>query len=256
MENIITSTSNKLIKSVNKLFSNKKYRDSTNLFVCQSEKIISALISLKFSLRNIIVSKNSKYFDKFKKCQNCVIVDNHVYNHISHQENGDGLVAIFNKPKASNKLDLNKNILIFDHMQNPNNLGSILRTCAAFDIDNIALVNDCVDPYNYKVIQASMGYGLNMNIYHETNLANLINSLKKNGYKVYATGINKTAKKVSKVEFKHVAVLFGNEGNGLKQNQLKLCDQTIYIPINRNVDSLNLSNATSIIAYLINNENN
>ena len=65
---IVTSTSNKLIKSVSKLFSDKKYRDTTNIFVCQSEKIISTLISLNFSLRNIIVCKNSKYFDKFKKC--------------------------------------------------------------------------------------------------------------------------------------------------------------------------------------------
>ena len=113
---IVTSTSNKLIKSVGKLFSDKKYRDTTNLFVCQSEKIISTLISLNFSLRNIIVCKNSKYFDKFKKYQNCVIVDSRVYNHISHQENGDGLIAIFIKPKPSNKLDLTKSVFIFDHI--------------------------------------------------------------------------------------------------------------------------------------------
>ena len=200
---IVTSTSNKLIKSVSKLFSDKKYRDTTNLFVCQSEKIISTLISLNFSLRNIIVCKNSKYFDKFKKYQNCVIVDNRVYNHISHQENGDGLIAIFIKPKPSNKLDLTKSVFIFDHIQNPSNLGSILRTCAAFKINNLVLVNNCVDLYNYKVIQASM-----------------------------------------------------NEGNGLKQNQLNMCDKTIYIPINERVDSLNLSNATAIIAYLVGNENN
>ena len=253
---IITSTSNKLIKSVGKLFSDKKYRDITNLFVCQSEKIISTLISLNFSLRNIIVSKCSKYFDKFKKYQNCVIVSQRVYDHISHQENGDGLVAVFNKQKIDNKLDLNKNVLIFDHMQNPSNFGSILRTSAAFKINNIVLVNSCVDLYNYKVIQASMGYGLNMNICYETNLINTINFLKKNKYKVYATGINKDAKKINKISFKHAAVLFGNEGSGLKQNQLNLCDETIYIPINEHVDSLNLSNATAIIAYLISNENN
>ena len=253
---IVTSTSNKLIKSVSKLFSDKKYRDTTNLFVCQSEKIISTLISLNFSLRNIIVCKNSKYFDKFKKYQNCVIVDNRVYNHISHQENGDGLIAIFIKPKPSNKLDLTKSVFIFDHIQNPSNLGSILRTCAAFKINNLVLVNNCVDLYNYKVIQASMGYGLNINVYYETNLINAINMLKKNQYKVYATGINKNAEKVSKINFKRSAVLFGNEGNGLKQNQLNLCDKTIYIPINERVDSLNLSNATAIIAYLVSNENN
>lgn len=251
---IITSTSNKLIKSVGKLFNDKKYRDSTNLFVCQSEKTISTLISLNFSLRNIIVSKNSKYFDKFKKYQNCVLVDRRVYDHISHQENGDGLIAVFNKPKTNNKLDLKKNVLIFDHVQNPNNFGSILRTCVAFNINNVVLVNNCVDLYNYKVIQASMGYGLNMNIYYDTSLINVINFLKKNEYKVYATGINKNAKKVNEINFKRAAVLFGNEGSGLKQNQLSLCDKTIYIPISKNVDSLNLSNATAIIAYLISNE--
>ena len=253
MNDIITSTSNQITKLTNKLFDDKKYRDKSNLFVCQSKKIITTLISLDFKLDKIIIAQNSKYLEKFKYFDNAVIVSKHVYDYMSHQENGDGLIAVFNKKVKNKTLDYNDNILILDSIQNPSNLGAILRTCAAFDIENIILTNNAVDPYNFKVIQASMGYGLNKNLIYINNLSKVIKELQTKGYKVYATGFNKKAISLQQLNVvpNKIAILFGNEGSGLKSEQMNLCDQIIYIPINNKVDSLNLSNAVAIIAYFI-----
>ena len=255
MENIITSTSNKIIKTVIKLFDDKKYRDKTNLFVCQSKKVINTLISLDFKLDKIIISQNSKYYDKFKKFPKAFIVNNNIYEYISHQKNGDGLIAIFNQKIKSESLDFNSDVIIFDNIQNPNNLGAILRICAAFNINNLILTNNSVNQYNYKVIQTSMGYGLDVNIVISKNLVNSIKNLQNNNYIVYATGFSKKAINLNtltnKPKPKKIAILFGNEGLGLKQKQMELCNQTISILINNKVDSLNLSTAVAIIVYFI-----
>lgn len=253
MNDIITSTSNQITKLINKLFDDKKYRDTSNLFVCQGKKIVTTLISLDFKLDKIIISQNSKYLEKFKYFDNAVVVKKHVYEYMSHQENGDGLIAVFNKKDKNKNLDYSDNILVFDNIQNPNNLGAILRTCTAFNIENIILANGSVDPYNFKVIQASMGYGLNKNIINANNLSKIIKDLQTKGYKVYATGFNKKAVSLQQLDVKRnkIAIIFGNEGSGLKTDQMNLCDQTVYIPINKKVDSLNLSNAVAIITYFI-----
>ena len=253
MNDIITSTSNQIAKLTNKLFDDKKYRDKSNLFVCQGKKIIATLISLDFKLDKIIIAQNSKYLEKFKHFANAVIVSKRVYDYMSHQENGDGLIAIFNKNVKNRKLDFNDNILILDNIQNPSNLGAILRSCTAFDIENIILANNAVDLYNFKVIQASMGYGLNKNIVYVNNLTKIIKDLQIKGYQVYATGFNKKAINLQQLDVKpnKIAIIFGNEGSGLKPEQMNLCNQIIYIPMNNKVDSLNLSNAVAIIAYFI-----
>ena len=84
-------------------------------------------------------------------------------------------------------------------------------------------------------------------------MSKIIKDLQTKGYKVYATGFNKKAVSLQQLDVKRnkIAIIFGNEGSGLKTDQMNLCDQTVYIPINKKVDSLNLSNAVAIITYFI-----
>lgn len=251
----IASTDNYLIKQIIKLSKSKQFRNLTQLFVCESFRIINTFIALGYKPKAILVSKDSRYFPIFAKNNNAIEISNKIYHHISNLENGDGTFAIFNMQKIQKENKPN-NILIFDNIQNPNNLGSILRSAKAFNIKKIYLTNECVDLFNPKVIQSSMGYGFNIDIEYYNDLISLINMLKKKQYKIYATALNKNAIQLENVSFKNSVIIFGNEGKGLKDNIIKLANKLIYIKINEKVDSLNLSNAAAIIMYRINNENN
>ena len=250
----IISKENKIVKKVNKLFVDKKYRESTNMFVCESYRVIKAFIDNKFKLDLIFVTKNSKYFNIVKNNEKAILIDQKIYDSISELKNGDGLIAIFYIPKKD-ETKIDERIIILDQIQNPNNMGAILRSAAAFNMKQIILANSCVDIYNPKVIQSSMGYGYNLSIKFVTDLKQTIRSLQAKNIKVYATTINNNAVKLNKTKLGKCAVVLGNEGNGIKNDIIAICDKSIYIPMNKDVDSLNISIAASIIMCKINNEN-
>ena len=150
-----------------------------------------------------------------------------------------------------NDLKIKGNILILDEIQDPGNLGTILRSAVAFNIDTVILGNGTVDLYNEKVLRAAEGMHFHLNIYN-ANLEEEILKLKQNHYKIIGTklidGINiKNYKTPEKY-----ALIMGNEGSGIKEALLNLCDDYIYIGMNKDCESLNVGIATSIILYEFN----
>lgn len=251
MENIINSKENKLIKSAKKLFNDKKYRDATNLFICETYKVIEQLITNKIQYRNILISTTSKYLNKYKNQENVIIISNQIYEYLSDLKNADGLIAIFNKPKFDYEIKENGNYLILDKIQNPINLASITRTAICFNIDGIIITNTSVDIFNPTLIRTSMGSIFSLPIKHMWDLKEMINIFKSKKYKIFATEINEKAIKLNDVKFNTTnnVIIFGNEGNGLEKNDIKLCDETIYIPINKKIDSLNIGVSVGIILW-------
>jgi TrmH family RNA methyltransferase len=253
----ITSKDNKLIKSVRKLLDDKKYRDVTNLFVAESARVVETLIKNKILIRNVLVSADSKYFAKAKEYEtqgiDIVLLPNSIFNSLTSLANSDGLIAVCNKPKTSINLVQNARYVVLDKIQNPGNLGTIIRTAVGFNFDGIIISNDSVDIFNPTIIRSTMGACFSIPIKIVTNLSDTITQLKKLNIKVYGTALNKTAKPLDSITFTQssIAVVFGNEGNGLKESDLRLCDEIIYIPINNKIDSLNVSIAVGIILYQI-----
>lgn len=251
--NIVTSKDNRLVKLINKLYSDAKHRYNASLFVIESIRVIKTFISHGYSIQNYIVSENSKYKNEFIKLSNTTIVSQQLFQSISQLKHGDGLIAVV-KMKKNNVNDFNQAIIL-DNIQDPGNLGSILRSMQAFNINKLFLLNSCVDVFNPKVIKASMGYGYNVAIDYVTDFKNLVNLLHQKGIKVVATALNPKAVNANKLNWSKTAVVFGNEGNGLKQNVLKYADTLAHIPINKQVDSLNLSISCGIIMHLMQYEN-
>ncbi|MDR0675111.1 MAG: RNA methyltransferase [Mycoplasmataceae bacterium] len=251
----ITSKNNKLIKSVNKLMVDKKYRHLTNLFVAESYRVIETLVKNKIKIRNLIISSDSKYFqiakDYEKNGIDVVILPNIIYNSLTSLANSDGLIGVFNKPKDKFNISKNGKYIILDRIQNPGNLGSIIRTAVGFKMSGLIISNDSVDLYNPQIIRATMGNCFSIPIKFVTNLNDIIDQLHEQEFKVYATVVSLSAKKLNNVDFNHnsIAIVFGNEGNGLKTDILKICDEAIYIPIDSNINSLNVSVAVGIILY-------
>lgn len=247
MNQEILSPQNKLIKLVRKVIDDKKHRDATNLFVAESYRVVKQLIDSGIKLQNILLSKDSKYINQFKDVS---IIPNSIFSQLSSLSNSDGVIGLFVKPKINFVIKQNKKYVILNKLQNPSNLGSIVRTCVAFNIDGIFITNDSVDIFHPTIIRSSMGSIFNIPIKFSTSLIDVIKDLKQNDYRCYATTINKNAKDINEINFaSSSAIVFGNEGNGLNDNEIKLCDEQIYIKISPKIDSLNVASSVAIIAH-------
>ena len=240
---MIESINNEQIKEIRKL-KEKKYRDETNLFLVEGDHLVKEAYKAGY-LKKLIVTEDIYDFDVEK-----LLVTDKVINSISDLNN---VKVIGVCSKISSELNLDKNILILDGIQDPGNLGTIIGSCVAFDIDNLVLSNECVDLYNSKVIRSTQGMIFNMNIIYG-DLLEIIPSLRDNGYMILGTNVNNGID-VRSIKTDKFALVMGNEGQGVKQEIQDMCDKNLYIKMNPDCESLNVGVATSILLYEINRSN-
>ena len=228
---MIESVNNERIKEYSKL-NTKKYRDESGLFIVEGEHLVEE--ALKKTQAVEIFSLDDKHTQ----------VSEAVMRKLSNLNTPPRILAVCKKLKEE---EIKGNILILDGIQDPGNLGTIIRSAVAFGIDTIVTSLDTVDYYNVKTLRASEGMVFNINIV-EKDLNELLPELK-NTHRIYTTNVvNGTD--VSKIDVnKPYAIVMGNEGNGVKREIADMCDETIYIPMNNNCESLNVAIATSIILY-------
>ena len=147
---------------------------------------------------------------------------------------------------------VNGNVIILDNLQDPGNLGTIIRSSVAFNIDTIIISDTSVDLYNPKVVRSTEGMIFNLNIIRR-NLEGIIPVLKNLGYKIVGTDVNEGID-VRNISKENVAIIIGNEGNGMSENVKEMCDEFINIKINKSCESLNAGVAASIIMYEVSHE--
>ena len=236
---LYSSIENKKIKNIKKL-NIKKYRDEIGKFIIEGEHLVLEAYKNGI-LEEVLLEENTDMNINVPVSY----VTKNVLKYISELDNPSKIIGIC---KKTDKKDIGNKILILDGVQDPGNLGTIIRSSVAFNIDTIVLSEDCVDIYNSKVLRATQGMIFNINIIEE-NLIEFIPKLIKNGYKVYGTKVNggKSLKSIEKSE--KFAIIMGNEGNGVRTSVLDLCSDYIYIDMNNNCESLNVGVATSIILY-------
>lgn len=231
-----SSTNNDFIKSIKKL-NDKKYRDSTNTFLVEGEHLV--LEAIKNNLVKYVIVSTDYDFDYDNK----IVVSDKVMRYISNLDNPSGIMAVCNK-FSHNKIG--SRILILDDIQNPGNLGTIIRSAVAFNFDTIVLSKNTVDLYNSKVIRATQGMLFKTNIII-AELEEFISSL--NGYKIIGTDVVSGVNIKNFKNLEKFAIIMGNEGQGISSNIKKLCDSNIYIPMSSDCESLNVGVAASIIMY-------
>ena len=235
---IITSINNEKIKEIKKL-NEKKYRDLNGLFLVEGEHLVfeaykngclKEIICLESANTNIDVPKT--------------YVKENVIKSISNLDN----INIIGVCYKNIKNNIGNRIVILDNIQDPGNLGTIIRSSVAFNVDTLIISDDSVDLYNPKVIRATQGMIFNINIII-TNIESKIKELKKSGYQIIGTDVN-DGTSINNLEKKDkICIIMGNEGKGLKNETKALCDKFIYIKMNNKCESLNVGVATSIILY-------
>lgn len=236
---LYSSIGNQKIKNIKKLY-NKKYRNEFNEFLIEGEHLVQEAYK-KGILKELILEEGTD----FKLDIETTYVTDNVLKHISELSTPSKVMGICKKIEEK---EIGNKIVMLDGIQDPGNLGTIIRSCVAFNVDTIVLSKDSVDLYNSKVIRATQGMIFNINVI-ERNLNNFIPYLKNNNYKIYGTKVNggKSLKSIEKCE--KFAIIMGNEGNGVKPNILDKCSDYIYIEMNESCESLNVGIATSIILY-------
>lgn len=246
----INSLDNNTIKKIKKL-KQRKYREEERKFLAEGRKFLEfeykpELIILKegFENENNIVEK----LDRFD-CRKLVVTER-IFKEITSQENSQGVILVY--PYCLNDIKILKdNIIVLDKVQDPGNLGTIIRVADASGFKDIILTKGSVDCYNEKCVRSSMGSIFNMNIlYMEEN--DLINFLKEKEYRLHVTALEKDSIEYTQMKLNSKnAIVFGSEGNGVSQEFLNMADETVIIPIYGSAESLNVAIASGIILYKV-----
>ena len=179
---------------------------------------------------------------------NCIYVAEKVFNTITDVINPQGIMAIVEKPKLEEINYSESNFLLLDNIQDPGNLGTILRTADSLDMKQIIVSKGTADAYNLKVVRSTMGAIFRVKIIEVQSLNKIVKEMKKHKIKVYATDLQ-TDKSIYDVDYEKSAIVIGNEANGVSKEVLEEASQRIKIPMLGKTESLNAAVATSIILY-------
>lgn len=235
---VITSVNNSKIKEIKKL-KNPKYSKEQKLFLIEGEHLVKE--AFKLNLLKLTISLDNVSYNVPN-----LIVNKSVLESISSINSTPNIIGVC-KYIEENK-PLGDRILILDNIQDPGNLGTIIRSSVAFNFTSVVLSLDTVSKYNNKVIRSTQGMIFNTNVV-SCDIKSLIKKLKDENYVIYATdvvdGINvKDIKKPSKF-----AIVMGNEGSGVSSDIKDLADCNLYIKMNKDCESLNVAVASSILMY-------
>ena len=236
---LITSLDNKKIKEITKL-KQKKYRDIENKFIIETENLIKEAY-LEDKLEEVYLLENQQLSFNV----NCPVnyITDKVMNKIKSINTSKALAVV---TKTDSKEYIGKKYLMLDKISDPGNLGTIIRSAVAFQIDTIIVSEDCCDIYNDKVIRATEGAIFKINIVKE-NLIEAISNLEKLNIPVYGTDVN-NGTDVTTIDKDSFCIIMGNEGQGIREEIKEKLTKNIYIKT-KTVESLNVAVATSIILY-------
>ena len=240
---VISSLDNFKIKEIKKLH-NKKYRDIHDLFLIEGEHLVREAFSCGF-LKELIIEETYDIDIDVKK----TYVSKKIIKYLSTLDTPSNMIGICEKKQESE--EFGNRILILDNIQDAGNLGTIIRSAFAFNASSVIISEDTVDLYNEKTLRSSQGLFFKINVVR-TNLVSIIEELKLKGYYIYGTDV-KDGIELNNVENRDKSVIIiGNEGQGLKEETKKVCDQFINIKMNENCESINAAVAASIILYKLN----
>ena len=215
----------------------KKYRDIEHLFIVESEHLVTEALK-KGIVKEIITTEEKEYEVPTYN------VSTEIMKRISTLITPSKVMAVCEYLMPD---DIKGDILLLDHIQDPGNLGTIIRSAVAFNFSTIIVSEDTVDFYNDKVIRSSEGMIFNINLVKD-DLLSIIPVLKEKGYKIYGTDVKK-GKNIKTIDNKECAIIIGSEGKGMSIEVKELCDDFIYINMSKTCESLNAAVASSIIMY-------
>ncbi len=252
---VITSKDNELIKHIKKL-KDKKERDLSNEYIIEGIKLIQEAIQENAKIKQIIICDDCEKTESIPKDlmyeiakQECIYVTNKIFETITEVMNPQGILAIIEKQSKEIQIDDKQDIILaLDDIQDPGNLGTILRTADSIGLTQILVSKGTADCYNPKVVRSTMGAIFRVKIIECEDLVKTLKEIKKHKFEIVVSSLQ-TDNSIYDINYHKKVIVIGNEANGVKKEIQDLADKKIKIPMLGKTESLNASVATGIILY-------
>lgn len=252
---VISSKDNEIVKNIRKL-KEKKYRDLENAYIVEGIKLVKEAIAEKTKIKQIVMCENfadNSDLDKDTLYEiakhNLIYVTEKVFNLITDVKTPQGIIAVIEKNNANTQIDYSQDIIIaLDDLQDPGNLGTILRTVDSANLNQIILSKNSADPYNPKVVRSTMGGIFRVNIIETENLQETLKNLQEKKFRIMVTSLD-TNNSIYDVNYTKKVIVIGNEANGVSKAIQDMADEKVKIPMLGKTESLNASVATGIMIY-------
>lgn len=260
----INSNQNKVFKQIKSLL-NKKYRLKYNQFIIEGERFVDLAVEHHYKVEYICMSSDfvesnldTEKINHYQSISKVLVFPKQLFDELTDTENTQGIISVLSLPELSTvgeiiKKEKKPQILFLDRLQDPGNVGTIIRTADASGIEYILMSKACVDPYNGKVVRSTAGSILNVKIVEVNDTVETLNLLIDSGYTLLVTAL--------KADFLYNdpsayglanCLVIGNEANGVSDTIMDLHCNTITIPIIGKAESLNASVAAGIMMYKVN----
>jgi len=241
----LTNRSNPISKHVKKLGTDRSYREGHKQFLCDGEKLLNEALAAGVEIEIVITSKQLE--QDFPQETRVFHATNDLIDSLSPLKNSQGLLFTCKIPQPGDCDFLTGTHILLDNIRDPGNVGTIIRTANAFGIKSIILTENSADIYNPKTIRATMGAIFKQNIF----IMNLeeINKLKQAGAHFTGTSNDISSDDITKVNITNSIIIFGNEGQGISEELLYLCNLMVRIPLSDGCESLNVAIAAAIIMW-------
>ncbi len=252
---VITSKDNEIIKNIKKL-KDKKYRDQEHKYIIEGIKLIEEAVKESAKINTVVVCEDcvkneeidSKLLYEVAK-YNCIYVSEKIFSLITDVKNPQGILAVIEKEAEKEQIDYNEDlIVVLDKVQDPGNLGTILRTVDSIGLKQIIVAEGSGDIFNPKVVRSTMGAIFRVKVKISQDIEKTIAEIKKHKFKVVSTSLA-TDKSIYDIKYEKSAIIIGNEANGVSKELQEASDELVKIPMLGNTESLNASVATGIVLY-------
>lgn len=251
----IISKDNELIKHIRKL-KDKKYRDESNEYVVEGVKLVEEAVKENAKIKQIIVCEDTtRTYEipthimlEIAKYE-CIYVSDKIFNIITQVTNPQGIMAIIEKNAQDTQIDYTQDIIVaLDDVQDPGNLGTILRTVDSIGLNQIIVSKGTADAFNSKVVRSTMGAIFRIKIIEVENLAQAIKEMRKHHFKLMVTSLQ-TENSIYDIDFNKKIIVIGNEANGVSKEIQDMADEKAKIPMLGRTESLNASVAAGVVMY-------
>lgn len=259
MLEIIKSRKNEEIKLAAKLVDSASFRREKGMFVVEGARLcrdaaVSKIEIVSTYFTQAAQTKYGSYIAQIiEECRSYRFIEEHVAQLLSSTKQTQGVFCVCRIPQQSHNIaDLNHHgtYIALEQIQDPANLGTVLRTAEALDLSGVLFLGDCCDIYSPKALRAGMGAIFRLPFYLEKDTSFAVDELKRMGLATLAAVPAEQAKNVLKVDFTKPTVLFiGNEGNGLSQATIAACDACVTIPMLGRAESLNAAASAAILMW-------